>query len=62
MIVPKASFYLICKHTGWVLPVCFVVLHQGKIVEAGIHSELLRRQGYYWRLHQSGMLLHEEVG
>ena len=38
-----------------------VVLDQGKIVETGNHHELLRRQGYYWRLHQSGILLEEAV-
>ena len=29
-----------------------VVLHQGAIVEIGTHQELLRRQGFYCRLHQ----------
>jgi len=38
-----------------------VVLDQGKIVETGNHHELLRRQGYYWRLHHSGILLEEAV-
>lgn len=36
-----------------------VVLDQGRIVESGNHSQLLQRQGYYWRLHQSGILLDE---
>jgi len=35
------------------------VLEQGRIVEAGSHVELLGMQGYYWRLHQSRMLLDE---
>lgn len=38
-----------------------VVLDHGKIVESGTHIELLQRQGYYWRLHQSGLLLEEVV-
>ena len=40
---------------------CIVVLDQGRIVERGTHGELLRRQGYYRRLHQSGLLLDEAV-
>jgi ATP-binding cassette, subfamily B, multidrug efflux pump len=32
------------------------VLEQGQIVESGTHVDLLRRQGYYWRLHQAGIL------
>lgn len=36
-----------------------VVLDQGRIVESGDHNQLLLRQGYYWRLHQSGVLLDE---
>ncbi|GAM10283.1 putative multidrug resistance ABC transporter ATP-binding/permease protein YheH [Geobacter sp. OR-1] len=36
------------------------VLEQGRIVERGTHGDLLRRQGNYWRLHQSGLMqLHE---
>jgi ABC-type multidrug transport system fused ATPase/permease subunit len=35
------------------------VLEQGRIVESGNHGDLLRRQGYYWQLHQSGILLDE---
>ena len=27
------------------------VLHDGKIVERGTHDELIRKQGYYKRLH-----------
>lgn len=38
-----------------------VVLDHGRIVETGDHNELLRQQGYYWRLHQSGILLDEAV-
>lgn len=38
-----------------------IVLDQGKIVEAGPHAELLRRQGHYWRLHRSAEFLHEAV-
>jgi len=38
-----------------------VVLDQGNIVETGDHGELLQRQGHYWRLHQSGLLLDEAV-
>ncbi|KAF0219074.1 MAG: ATP-binding cassette subfamily B [Geobacteraceae bacterium] len=38
-----------------------IVLDHGKIVETGSHGELLQRQGYYWRLHQSGILLEEAV-
>jgi len=30
-----------------------------QMVERGTHSELLRQRGYYWRLHESGMLLEE---
>jgi ATP-binding cassette subfamily B multidrug efflux pump len=29
-----------------------LVLHKGKLVEQGSHSELLKTGGYYWRLHQ----------
>lgn len=36
-----------------------VVLDQGRIVESGNHHELLQRQGHYWQLHQSGILLDE---
>lgn len=36
-----------------------VVLDQGMIVEKGSHEELLLREGYYWRLHQSGTLWTE---
>lgn len=36
-----------------------VVLDQGRIVETGNHHELLQRQGHYWQLYQSGMLLDE---
>jgi ATP-binding cassette subfamily B protein len=36
-----------------------VVLNHGKIVESGTHAELLQHQGYYQRLHQSGILLEE---
>jgi ATP-binding cassette subfamily B protein len=35
------------------------VLDQGRIVEQGSHGELLDRQGFYWRLHQSGIQLEE---
>lgn len=35
------------------------VLEQGRIVERGSHGELLGKQGYYWRLHQSGILMDE---
>ena len=35
------------------------VLEQGRIVESGTHGDLLRRQGYYWRLHQAGILEEE---
>ncbi len=35
------------------------VLEQGRVVESGSHSELLRSQGHYWQLHQSGILLDE---
>ena len=35
------------------------VLDQGRIVESDTHSELLRLRGYYWQLHESGMLLEE---
>lgn len=35
------------------------VLDQGRIVERGSHGELLDRQGFYWRLHQSGIQLEE---
>lgn len=35
------------------------VLEQGRVVERGSHEDLLSRQGYYWRLHQSGVLLDE---
>jgi ATP-binding cassette subfamily B protein len=35
------------------------VLEQGRIVESGSHAELLRWQGHYWQLHQSGILLDE---
>jgi ATP-binding cassette subfamily B protein len=38
-----------------------IVLDQGRIVETGNHNELLACQGYYWRLHQSGILLEEAV-
>jgi len=38
-----------------------IVLDQGRIVESGTHSELLALQRYYWRLHQSGILLEEAV-
>ncbi len=37
------------------------VLEQGRIVESGAHYELLRQQGYYWRLHQAGILFEEVV-
>jgi ATP-binding cassette, subfamily B, multidrug efflux pump len=40
---------------------CIVVLDQGRIVERGAHAELLQKQGFYWRLHQSGQLLDEAV-
>jgi ATP-binding cassette subfamily B protein len=32
-----------------------VVIHQGEICESGDHQSLLKRRGFYWRLHQ----LHE---
>ena len=35
------------------------VLEQGRIVESGTHGDLLRLQGYYWRLHQAGILEEE---
>ena len=37
------------------------VLDKGRLVESGSHGELLRQQGHYWRLHQSGILLDEAV-
>jgi ATP-binding cassette subfamily B protein len=36
-----------------------VVLEQGRIIETGSHDALLARQGHYWQLHQSGILLDE---
>jgi ATP-binding cassette, subfamily B, multidrug efflux pump len=38
-----------------------IVLDQGRIIESGSHEELLGRQGHYWELHQSGLLLDEAV-
>lgn len=38
---------------------CIVVLEHGRIVETGSHDELLHSQGFYWRLHQSGILQEE---
>jgi ATP-binding cassette subfamily B protein len=38
-----------------------IVLDQGRIVESGNHGELLAHQGFYWSLHQSGILLDEAV-
>jgi ABC-type multidrug transport system fused ATPase/permease subunit len=35
------------------------VLEQGRIVESGSHGDLLKKQGHYWQLHQSGILLDE---
>ncbi len=37
------------------------VLEQGKIVERGTHGELLRKQGNYWQLHQSGVMQLDEA-
>ncbi len=38
-----------------------VVLHKGRIVETGSHSELMHKQGYYHYLHQSGNTPAEAV-
>lgn len=37
------------------------VLEQGRIVERGTHGELLRTQGNYWQLHQSGIMQLDEA-
>ena len=33
------------------------VLHQGKIVERGTHSELIKKNGFYKKLHDLQMFL-----
>lgn len=37
------------------------VLDNGKIVETGTHGELLRQEGHYWKLHQSGIMQLDEA-
>jgi ATP-binding cassette subfamily B protein len=37
-----------------------IVLDQGKIVERGNHKELLRINGFYERLHRSGVLMEKD--
>ena len=32
---------------------CIYVIHDGEIIEAGPHSELLEKKGFYFRLYES---------
>ena len=38
-----------------------IVLDRGRIIESGNHDALLAREGHYWQLHQSGILMDEAV-
>jgi ATP-binding cassette subfamily B protein len=38
-----------------------VVLDKGRIVESGSHTELMQRQGHYYHLHRSGVMLEENT-